>query len=258
MTIDWSDERMPALTGQGRYVDDIAPDGCLHVVFLRSPHASARITAIDTAAAAGCAGVRRIFIGSDLAGVAPIEARMDEADWYSYRKTSWPVIAVDEVRYVGEAVAAVVADHPYAAEDACALIEIAYEPTEAIVDARAGAAAGARRVHDGHDHNVLFSSRFKTEAADDPFQVAAHLVRGSFRHPRVAPAPIECCGAVARYDRREDMIELCTPTQAPHIIRDGLARCLGHPESHIRVTTPDVGGAFGVKMPLRRARSAGR
>lgn len=251
MNIDPNDERLPMVTGRGRFVDDIMPAGCLHVTFLRSPHASARIGAIEIAAAQAAPGVLRVIVGPDLADtVLPIEARMDAGDWYDYQMTSWPVIALGEVRFVGEIVAAVVALDPYLAEDACALIEVDYDPRDGIVDAKAAAAEDALLVHSALKHNVLFQSRFESDTGADAFAAAPYRVSGSFRHPRISPAPIECCGALATYDSRNDIIELCTPTQVPHMIRDGLARCLKRPESRIRVTTPDVGGAFGVKMPL--------
>ena len=251
MTIDPNDERLPMITGRGRYVDDITPSGCLHVAFLRSPHASAAIGAIDTAAAAAAPGVRCVLVGADLAEtVRPIEARMDAADWYEYRKTSWPVIATGEVRFVGEIVAAVFAADPYLAEDAAALVEVEFDSRDGVTDARAAAEEGALLVHQGLESNVLFRSAFETESGAEDFAAAPHRVRATFQHPRVSPAPIECCGALATYDARDDVIELTTPTQVPHMIRDALARCLDHPESRIRVRTPDVGGAFGVKMPL--------
>ena len=251
MTIDANDERLPFLTGRGRYIDDIDPPGCLHVAFLRSPLPSAAITAVDTSAAAAAEGVVRVFAGTDLTGhVLPIEARMDEATWYSYQQTSWPVIAATEVRFVGEIVAAVVASNLYAAEDACALIDVDFEPVDPVTDVDAALADGARRVHAALTDNKLFRSVFSTDEAADPFQTAAFRVGGAFRHPRVAPAPIECCGCVASYDQRNDIIELWSPTQAPHMLRDGLARFLSLSESRIRVITPDIGGAFGVKMPL--------
>ncbi len=251
MTIDPNDERLPMVTGRGRFVDDIMPAGCVHAAFLRSPYASARIVTIETAGAEQAPGVFRILVGLDLAdAVLPIEARMDTSDWYDYQKTSWPVIALGEVRFVGEIVAAVVASDPYLAEDARALIEVDYDPRDAVVDAGAAAADDAPLVHSALKHNVLFQSRFESDTGADAFRAAPRRVSGTFRHPRVSPAPIECCGALATYDSRNDIIELCTPTQVPHMIRDGLARCLKYPESRIHVTTPDVGGAFGVKMPL--------
>ena len=251
MTIDPNDERLPMVIGRGRFIDDIKIAGCFYAAFLRSPHASAEIMALDTSRADQAPGVHRIIIGTDLANVvAPIEARMDENNWYEYQQTSWPVIALSEVRFVGEIVAVVIASDPYLAEDACALIEVEFDHRDAVVDAKAGAVDSAPKVHTSLKSNVLFQSRFETETGANAFAEATHRVSGSFRHPRVAPAPIECCGALATYDAREDIIELITPSQTPHITRDGLARFLNHPESRVRVKTPDVGGAFGVKMPL--------
>ncbi len=251
MTTGVRDEGLPLLTGGGRYLDDIAPPGCLHVAFLRSPWPSAAIAHVDAGAAASAPGVVRVFAGADLAGrVLPIEARMDEADWYRYQRTSWPVVAVDEVRFVGEIVAAVVAADAYAAEDACARIEVGYEPIAPVAHVDAALADGARRVHAALADNLLFRSAFVTDAAADPFPTAPVAVRGTFRHPRVAPSPLECCGCVALHDRRNDVVEVWSPTQAPHMLRDGLARFLQLPESRIRVAAPDIGGAFGVKMPL--------
>jgi carbon-monoxide dehydrogenase large subunit len=253
MNIDPNDERLPMLTGRGRYFDDITPSGCLHVAFLRSPYARATLGSIDTTAAASMPGVRRVVVGDDLAGVIrPIEARMDPADWYTYHQTAWPVIATGEVRFVGEIVAAVVATDADLAEDACALIDVEFDALEPVVDARAAAIADADapNVHEGIPGNVMFQSRYVSGADEAAFAAAPHRVTGTFHHPRVSGSPIECCGALATYDPRNDIIELCSPTQAPHIIRDGLARCLDHPESRINVVVPDIGGAFGVKMPL--------
>jgi carbon-monoxide dehydrogenase large subunit len=253
MTIAGNDERLPLLTGRGRYLDDIEPAGCLHVAFLRSPYASARIGATDTEAAASMPGVRRVIVGEDLAGVVrPIAARMDPADWFSYHETAWPVIATGRVRFVGEILAAVVATSADLAEDACGMIGVELDALDPVVDARAAtdAQASSPSVHEDIPDNVIFQSKFQSGADEAAFAAAPHRVSGSFRHPRLSGAPIECCGALATYDARNDVIELCSSTQAPHIIRDGLARCLDHPESRVHVSVPDVGGAFGVKMPL--------
>ena len=138
MTIDPNDERLPMVIGQGRFIDDIKIAGYLYAAFLRSPHASAEIMALDTSRADQAPGVHRVIIGPDLADVvAPIEARMDENNWYEYQQTSWPVIALSEVRFVGEIVAVVIASDPYLAEDACALIEVEFDHRDAVVDAKA-------------------------------------------------------------------------------------------------------------------------
>ena len=251
MSIDPLDERVPFLSGRGRYIDDVAPAGCLHIAFLRSPFAAAEIARIDTAAARTADGVIAVFTGPALAGgVAPIAARMDEADWYGYRETDWPALAVDRVRFAGELVAAVVAADLYRAEDACALIEAVYEPVDTVADVEAALAPGAAPVHSGIEDNIMFRSRMVTDPETDPIGAAPVRVAGRFRHPRVAASPIECGGCVAVHDRRLDQTDVYSPSQAPHMLRDGLARFLDIPESRIRVIPVDIGGGFGVKMPL--------
>ncbi len=251
MSIDPLDERVPFLSGRGRYIDDVAPAGCLHVAFLRSPFAAAEIVEIDTAAAETAQGVVAVLTGRELArNVAPIAARMDEADWYSYRRTDWPAIAVDRVRFAGELVAAVVATDPYRAEDACTLIEARYEPADAVADVEAALAPGATRLHSGIEDNTMFRSRVITDPESDPIATAPVRVAGRFRHPRVAASPIECGGCVAVHDARLNQTDVYSPSQAPHMLRDGLARFLDIAESRIRVIPVDIGGGFGVKMPL--------
>ncbi len=246
-----ADDLRAMVLGRGRFVDDFDPPGCLHVHFLRSPFARARIAGIDAAAARAADGVVRVFLGSDLAAAtAPITARMDEADWYRYRPTAWPLIAETEIRFAGEIVAAVVARDPYLAEDAAALIDIDWRPEDPVADLEAALRDGAPPVHETLGGNTLFESRFVSDADDDPFARAPVVVSGRFRHPRVAPSPIECCGCVAVHDRRDDVTEIRSPTQVPHILRDGIAKFLRLPESKIRVRPTDIGGGFGVKMPL--------
>ena len=250
-TRDDTDDRRPLVLGHGRFVDDFDPPGCLHVYFLRSPFARARITGIDCRTARAADGVVAVFLGSDLAGAtAPIAARMDEADWYRYRPTAWPLIADTEIRFAGEIVAAIVARDPYAAEDAAALVDVEYEPEDPVADVAAALADGAPLVHETVAGNTLFESRFVSDADADPFATAPVVVSGRFRHPRVAPSPIECCGCVAVHDRRDDVIEIRSPTQVPHMLRDGIAQFLRLPESKIRVRVTDIGGGFGVKMLL--------
>ena len=246
-----ADDLRAMVRGRGRFVDDFEPPGCLHVYFLRSPFARARIAGIDAAAARAAGGVVRVFLGGDLAGVtAPVTARMDEADWYRYRPTAWPLIAEAEVRFAGEIVAAVVARDAYAAEDAAALIDVDYRPGDPVADIETALGDGAPPVHESLGDNTLFESRFVSDEDADPFAAAPVVVSGRFRHPRVAPSPIECCGCLAVHDRRDDVTEIRSPTQVPHILRDGIARFLRLPESKIRVRPTDIGGGFGVKMPL--------
>ena len=149
MNIDPQDERIPFLSGHGRYIDDVDPPGCLRIAFLRSPFAAATITRIDTTAAEAAEGVVAVYTGADLAAeVSPISARMDEADWYSYRETAWPAIATDRVRFVGELVAAVVATDTYRAEDACALMEVEFDAGPVVADVEAALATAAVEASD--------------------------------------------------------------------------------------------------------------
>ena len=250
-TRDETDDRRALVLGRGHFFDDFDPPGCLHVYFLRSPFARARIAGIDTAAALAKDDVVGIFVGGDLAGATePIAARMDEADWYRYRSTAWPVIAEIEVRFAGEIVAAVVARDPYTAEDAASLIAVDYEPEDPITDVAGALGDGGPLVHEALGSNTLFESRFVSDSDADPFSTAPVVVSGRFRHPRVAASPIECCGCVAVHDRRDDVIEIRSPNQAPHMLRDGIAQFLRIPESKVRVRPTDIGGGFGVKMPL--------
>ena len=250
-TRDDFDDRRALVLGRGHFFDDFDPPGCLHVYFLRSPFARARIAGIDAAAALAMEDVVAIFVGTDLAGeTAPIAARMDEADWYRYRPTAWPLIAETEVRFAGEIVAAVVARDPYRAEDAASLIAVDYEVRDPVTDVAAALGDSAPLVHEDLGSNTLFESRFVSDSDADPFAAAPVVVSGRFRHPRVAPSPIECCGCLAIHDRRDDVVEVRSPTQVPHILRDGIARFLRLPESRIRVRPTDIGGGFGVKMPL--------
>ena len=245
------DERYPLLRGQGRFIDDLRPPGCLHLAFVRSPYAAARIVGVDAAAARRAPGVAAVLTARDLDGqMGPIEARMDEADWYAYRPTAWPALAGDRVRFAGEAVAAVAAADPYRAEDACALVAVDYEPGPVVADMSAALAAGAPRVHAEIADNVMFRSRHAEGAGPDPIAAAPFRAAGRFRHPRLAPAPIECGGCAAVHDRRTGVTDVWLPSQVPHMARDGLARFLGLPESALRVIPVDIGGGFGVKMPL--------
>ena len=253
-TADTIDDRRALILGRGNFLDDLDPPGCLHIHFLRSPFARARIAGIDCTAADAVDGVVRVFTGADLAeATAPVAARMDEADWYRYRPTRLAadrpdrgaLRGRDRRRYRRARIA-------YAAEDAASLDRRSeYEPEGPGRRRGLGASAKARRlVHETHASNVLFESRFVSDADADPFATAPVVVSGRFRHPRVAPSPIECCGCLALHDRREDVIEVRSPTQVPHILRDGIAKFLRLPESKVRVRPTDIGGGFGVKMLL--------
>ena len=235
--------RLPVL-GRARFLDDLDLPGMLHAAFLRSPYASARIERIDTAPARAMPGVAAALTASDLARqVRPIRTLLSPEPGQSYRATDWPVLAAGESRYVGEAVAVVVAENRYLAEDAAARIEVQYAPRQAVSAAAAALEPGAPAVHGEVTDNRLFSV---TLGAALP--AGAVSVRARFRHPRVSGAAIENCGALAEFRPVTDELVLWTGTQIPHLLRDLIRECLGLGATALRVIAPDVGGGFGVKM----------
>ncbi|NIR60335.1 MAG: xanthine dehydrogenase family protein molybdopterin-binding subunit [Gammaproteobacteria bacterium] len=244
-------EEYPLLRGQGRYLDDLPVAGALHLALVRSPYACARLRRVAADAAASQPGVITVITGATLRKeVNPIRALLTADEDCEYRATDWHAIAPDRVRCVGEIVAAVVAEDRYRAEDAAARIEVDYEELPAVPDAAAALQPDAPRVHAELSDNVLFRVRRRPSHGREAFEAAAVRVRGTFRHPRVAGLPIENCGAVADYHPATDELTLWSSTQIPHVLRDGLCRCLGHPTSRVRVIAPHVGGGFGTKMQL--------
>ncbi len=226
---------------------DVELPRMLHVAFVRSPHAHARIRSIDTAAARAADGVAAVATGAD-ADWAPhrIEAR---SALPGYVMTGQPILAWPEARFAGEAVAAVVARDRYAAEDAAALVSVDWEPLPAalgLVDpARAGVA-----VHAGAPGNVLLARRFESGRVDAALAEAATVVEREFRTNRQTAVPLEGRAGVADWSPGEGKLTLWLGTQVPHLVRHALAEMLALPENRIRVVAPDVGGGFGVKAVL--------
>ncbi|MCY4451654.1 MAG: xanthine dehydrogenase family protein molybdopterin-binding subunit [Immundisolibacterales bacterium] len=243
-------EHRPLLTGRGRYLDDIRPADALHLAFVRSPWPHARIRNVDADRARRAPGVAAVVTGAELAGtVAPIRAEMEAGGSARYRATDWHPVAARTVRYVGEIVAVVAARDRYMAEDASALVDVEYEPLPVVGDAVSAIRGGATQVHEHAPDNVLFRTEW-TSGKKDRFEQAPIRVRFTCRHPRVSGMPMEACGAVASYDRANGTLDFSSSTQVPHILRDGLARCLGISAGRIRVAAPNVGGGFGPKMQL--------
>jgi carbon-monoxide dehydrogenase large subunit len=235
------DERF--LTGQGRYVADLALPGMLHLAFVRSPHAHARLGAIDTAGAAGAPGVVACVTGGDLRHrVRPVRA---PSRMKTYTATEFPALALGKVRYAGEAVAAVVADSRYTAEDAADLVQVVYEPLPVVHDVEAALADGAGRVHDDAGGNLILSRTFAQGDVDAAFAAAAVTVGARFRFHRHAGVAMENRGCVA--DWQAGALTLWASTQVPGILKDALAEVLGLSAHRVRVVAPDVGGGFGLK-----------
>ncbi|HET8531473.1 MAG TPA: xanthine dehydrogenase family protein molybdopterin-binding subunit [Methylomirabilota bacterium] len=235
------------MAGRGRYVTDVELPRMLHVAFVRSPHAHARIRGVDTAAARAADGVAAIVTGAD-ADWAPhrIEAR---SALPGYVMTGQPILAWPEARFAGEAVVAVVARDRYAAEDAAALVSVDWEPLPAALDLVDPARAGAV-VHEAAPGNVLLARRFESGRVEAALAEAAAVVERVFRTNRQSAAPLEGRAGVADWSPGEGKLTLWLGTQVPHLVRHALAEMLALPQNRIRVVAPDVGGGFGVKAVL--------
>ena len=235
------------IRGRGRYVDDVQLTGMLHLAILRSPVAHARIVSIDTSAAEAHPKVKAVVTGEMLAekGLAWMPTLSNDVQ---------AVLATDKVRFQGQEVAFVVAEDRYAARDALELIDVEYDILEPVVDVRKALAPEApviRDVLEGRTENHLFD--LETGDADATAKVFAKadvVVTQDIVYPRVHPAPMETCGAVADYDPVEGKLTLWSTTQAPHAHRTLYALVAGLPEHKIRVIAPDIGGGFGGKVPI--------
>src|SRR5438552_5506189 len=239
------------LTGQGRFVDDIDMPGQLHGIVLRSPHGHAAIDGIDTAAARAMPGVRGVFTAADLDadGIGPLPCIAQVATIAPIIVPPRRALAHDRVRHVGDPVAFVVADTNEQARDAHELIEIAYRPMPAVVDAAAALAAGAPLLWDEAPGNLSYRfERGDTAAVGAAFAGAAHIVEIELVNNRLVVAPIEPRAAIGHYDAAGDRLELLLTGQGVHSLRQQLADAVFHlPADRITVRAPDVGGGFGVK-----------
>ncbi|HVB09696.1 MAG TPA: xanthine dehydrogenase family protein molybdopterin-binding subunit, partial [Bacillota bacterium] len=238
------------ITGSATYTDDIRLPGMLQAVFVRSPHAHARIAGVDAAAARSVPGVVAVFTHADLADhwQAPLPCA-----WGAYpmlkNPPHWP-LAKDFARHVGEAVAVVIADGRAAAEDAAQLVRVSYEPRPAVLDLDAAVAPGSPKVHADLADNVSFTFDHKTDGVDAAFAKAAHVVRHRLRQQRLVPNAIEPRAIVADYRRADGMLTVWSSTQIPHLLKIFAAGLLGLPEPRVRVIAPEVGGGFGSKLQV--------
>lgn len=236
------------IAGKASYTDDIKLAGLLHAVIVRSPHAHARITRIDMASARQTPGVVAVFTGADLTGkVGPLPCA-----WLipnSELKTPpHPAIAVDRVRYVGDAVAVVVADDRYSARDGAEMVQVEYEPLPVVTDAEQAVRDGAPLLHEEVPENVTFRWKLSGGDASAAFGQAARVIKQRFVNQRLIANPIETRAAVAQYRADTGELTLWVTSQNPHIHRVILSGVLGIPEHKFRVISPEVGGGFGSKI----------
>ena len=241
------DERL--VTGRGRFIDDIAPPGVVHLAVVRSTHARARIVSIDLEAAREIPGVF-VFLADDLPGLAePLPAaRADRTNPYVRLDTprSQRPLARGEVRYVGEPVAAVVGPDPYLAADAAELVRIEYEPLPAVVDAETAMSVTSPQVHEGSS-NVVGQVAKVIGDVERAFAEADVIVEDHPSHGRVTSMAIETRGLCAALDPATGGLTVWAAHQGPYHLRGVVAARLGLPAESVRVIAPDTGGGFGPK-----------
>ena len=242
-------EDLRLLQGRGRYIDDVPePPDTLHLTFVLSPHAHARIISIDAEAASQVEGVRAIYTGRDFAG--RIQALTPDIRQPGFQPVGREAMPVDRVRFVGESVAVVMATDRYVAEDAADLVQVEYEELPVLGSVEAALAPDAAPIHENTRDNVLFGATLKTDGFDDAFAGAHLVVSDTFYSPRLAALSLEPRGCLAVYDNSFERLTLYTSTQIPHIVRTALAEALDCDETKLRVIAPDVGGGFGMKAYL--------
>ena len=241
------------LTGQGQYTDDIVLPGQSYAVFVRSQHAHARLRAVNTAQAARAPGVLGIITGKDMAAVGglPCGWLIKSIDGSPMKEPKHPVLAEDKVRYVGEAIALVVAETLEQARAGAAMVEVDYDVLPAVA-VTATAAKTPTAVHDSAPDNVCYTWGCGDKGATDAaFARAAHVTTMEFANNRLVPNAIEPRAANAAYARADDSYTLYVTSQNPHVERLLMtAFVLGLPEHKVRVVAPDVGGGFGSKIFL--------
>lgn len=234
------------LIGGGTFVDDIERVGMLYASFARSVEARARITDLDVSEAEQMPGVIKVFTGRDFSGK---EVRCISG-YDGFQVSGYPALAEGEVRFNGEALAMVVAEDPYQAEDAAERVIVDYEPLTPVMDAEKALLADSPLVHPDWSSNAFVERRYQSSGFDDAKSAAKHSVSGRFVMARHSGIPLETRAAIGDYDKGSRMLKLWTTTQIPYLIRTGLADAIGFAENRVRVISPDVGGGFGVKAQL--------
>jgi carbon-monoxide dehydrogenase large subunit len=243
------------LTGRGQFIADFALPHMLHAVFVRSPMAHARIAAVDIARAAAAPGVVCILSGADLLQLLPpvsdtqlsLPRKWTAQVQHRFINPQQPLLAHDKVRHVGEAVAVVVAENRYAAEDAAQLVTLDLDPLPAVVEPEAALRAGSPIVHDKFGTNLIGAFTIGKGEVDAVLARSPHRLKRRFYHHRYAAAPMECRGVVGVHDPRTDSITIWSATQVVHWVRREAASVLRLPEARVRCVALDVGGGFGLK-----------
>jgi carbon-monoxide dehydrogenase large subunit len=237
----------PMLRGLGRYVGDVAPRETLHAVVLRSPHAHARLH-IDAATAKAMSGVRLVLTGAETENLGLLPCTVELPNTV-IEVPPYAVLARDEVRHVGDAIAFVVADTLERAKDAAEAVSITWEQLPHVVGATEALEPRAALVWPKHNNNVVFDISLGDKAATDRvFAEAAKVISLTLVNQRVVANYLDTRGVVADYAATDGRLTLTLSSQGPHAIRDVLLQVLKVPAEKLRVMTPDVGGGFGTKL----------
>ncbi|RVD56433.1 MULTISPECIES: xanthine dehydrogenase family protein molybdopterin-binding subunit [unclassified Mesorhizobium] len=242
------------ITGAGRYVDDMVVPGMKHAAFVRSPHAHAQIKKIDVRTAQGMPGVIGVLTGKELKadGIGNLICgwMIHSKDGSPMKMGAWSPLAVDKVRYVGDAVVIVVAETKGQARDAAEAVEITYKELKAVVDATTALEKGAPQVHAEAENNLIFDWEIGDgKATDAAIKAAAHVTRMKIVNNRLVPNAMEPRAALGHYDKAEDHYTCWTTSQNPHVARLVMSAFYNvAPENKLRVIAPDVGGGFGSKI----------
>ena len=243
------------LVGRGQYVSDLVLPGMLHVAFVRSPLAHARIRSLDLTRAANAPGVALVLSAVDLQRAlpplpdhrVPMPRKWREAVAHKISHPRQPLLAADKVHHAGEAIALVVAESRHCAEDAAALAVVDLEPLPAVIDPEAALAPDAPLLHEHLGSNLIGEMSVHKGDVERALAEAPHRLSRRFYHHRYAAMPMECRGVVGAYDSRTDSLTIWSSTQMVHMVRAAVANTLGLPEARVRCVAPDVGGGFGVK-----------
>jgi carbon-monoxide dehydrogenase large subunit len=235
------------LTGRGRYVDDLTFPRMVHVAFVRSTHAHARITGLDLDEARGLPGVVAVLTGEEACRLCkPCRGILKH---YENMKTGAMLpLAVERVRYVGEPVVAIAATERAVAEDAAACVRVGYEPLPAVLSPEQAVADGAPVIHPELGDNVIYETRLEGGDAGAAFREAHRVWRRRFTTGRHTGVPMEPRGLVADFEPATRALTVWMSTQVPHMMQAVLADLLGLAEHRVRVIAPDVGGSFGIKI----------
>ena len=242
-------EDPPLLRGKARFVDDIALPGMVHVAFVRSSFAHAKILSIDCEAARALPGVVAVWTAADiLPHVSENKLRVALPSPAFRQELDRPILAESEVVHVGEPVAMVLASDRYVAEDAASMVMVDYDPLPAVSDCVAALEPGAPTAHSASPHNLCAQFDFNYGDADAAFAKAAHVFRETLTQHRGVAHSMEGRGVVASYDDLDDRLTVWSSTQTPHAAKRYLLELLRLDENRLRVVTPDVGGGFGPKL----------